>query len=408
MPTFAFMPQPMLRFLPPQVHLLSTSNPSKAPQLVQRRIAGLEYFISHHEGQLIILTNAHGAVNYQLMTTPVHQPSLSNWRPLVPEREGVALRDLEVFATHAVLHESHSMKPGVSLLSLPACPETVSLLPQKQVAPPIYARSQSCADDQQDLHENLQQAGQAETQLLEHDTQLLQSQQTSREQQSDSLPCEQRAAQQQQNNHPELDLYQGNKQQMTQQHQHQQHQHQQHHPEPDLHQHIGLGNKQRMTQQHSQQQQQQQQQQQCCPQGDQQLLQSVPAHLQTIAIPPWVMSIEAGANLDHHSTTVRLKMASPVHPQHVYDYHLDSGQLQLLAVATVGGHDPEEYVCQVHYASSHDGAQVWQVSQLAEKKQKSRRDQWTDWKAARRCLISALAWICACTQSLLKCCQLPC
>ena len=347
MPIFAFTPQPMLRFSAPQVHLLSTSNPSKAPQLVQSRIAGLEYFISHYEGQLIILTNAHGAVNYQLMTTPVHQPSLSNWMSLVPVREGVALQDLEVFATHAVLYESHSMKPGVSLLSLPACPETVSLLLQMQVAPPMYARSHSCANDQQDLHKNLQQARQTETRLLEHDTQMLQSQQTSPEQQSGSLPCEQRAAQQQQ----------------------------QHHPETDLHQHIGLGNKQQMTQQHPQQQQQQQQ---CCQQGDQQLLQSVPAHLQTIAIPPWVMSIEAGANLDHHSSTVRLKMASPTHPQHVYDYHLDSGQLQLLAVATVGGHDPEEYVCQVHYASSHDGAQVWQVSQHAEKKQKSRRDQWTD------------------------------
>lgn len=313
------------RFLALQVHLLSTSNPSKAPQLVQSRIAGLEYFISHHEGQLIILTNAHGAVNYQLMTTPVHQPSLSHWRTVVPEREGVALRDLEVFATHAVLYESHGMKPAVSLLSLAACSQTANLSPQRQVDPPHYAGSPACADDQQGCRAD-QQAGQAGTQLHEHGTPMSHAQQTDHQRQSDRMPCEQRSARQQLQTHPE----------------------------PDVQQQTGVDNKQQITQQYLQGRRQQQ-----CEVDD---LQSVPGHLQTIPIPPWVTSIEAGANLDHHSTTVRLKMASPVHPQHVYDYHLDSGQLQLLAVAAVEGHDPEEYICQVHYASSRDDTQVWQVS----------------------------------------------
>ena len=340
-PIFALHATGDLTFPALQVHLLSTSNPSKAPQLVQSRIAGLEYFVSHHSGQLVILTNAHGAVNYQLMTTSVHEPSLSQWRTLVPEREGVALRDVEVFATHAVLYESHNMKPAVSLLSLSTCPETASLLPQMPAAPPIHAGSHARVDHQTGFHAD-QQAGQAETQLHGHETHQSQSQQSDHQQHSDSMLCEQRPAQQQQQ-----------------------------HPEPGLHQQIGLNNKQH-PQQHRQQhrQQQQQQQQQHCQQGDQQLLQSVPAHLQTIAIPPWVMSIEAGGNLDYHSTTVRLKMASPVHPQHVYDYHLDSGQLQLLAVAKVEGHGAEEYVCQVHHALSHDNTQVWQVSPLAENKQK--------------------------------------
>lgn len=313
------------------MHLLSASNPSKAPQLVQSRTAGLEYFISHHRGQLIILTNAHGAVNYQLMTTPVHQPSLTHWKTLVPEREGVALRDLEVFATHAVLYESHGMKPAVSVLSLPACAETASLLPQKQSGPPVDAGSQARADNQQGSGAD-QQAAQAVTRLREHDRQMAQLQQIHHQQDSDSMPCEQIPAQQQQQ--------------------------QQNHPESDLRQQIGLENKQQMTQQHPQQHRQKQH----CQQGDrQQLLQSVPAHLQTLAIPSWVMSIEAGANLNHHSTTVRLKMASPIHPQHVYDYHLDSGQLRLLAIEKAQGHDPEDYLCQVHYALAHDDTQVWQL-----------------------------------------------
>ena len=252
----------------------------------------------------------------------------------MPERAGVALRDLEVFATHAVLYESHGMKPAVSVLRLPDCPETASLLPQKQVVPPVNAGSQASADNQQGSRAD-QQTRQAETQLHEHDTQISQSQQSHHQQRSDSMLCEQRTAQQQQQNHPE----------------------------PDLHQQIGAGNKQQLSLQHPQQYRQQQQH--CQLDDQQQQLQSVTAHLQTIDIPPWVMSIEAGANLDHHNTTVRLKMASPIHPQHVYDYHLDSGQLQLLAVEKAQGHDPEDYLCQVHYASSHDDTQVWQVSQLA-------------------------------------------
>ena len=340
----AFMPD--LSFLALQVHLLSTSNPSKAPQLVQSRIAGLEYFISHHEGQLLILSNAHGAVNYQLMTTSVHQPSLSHWRTLVPEREGVALRDLEIFATHAVLYESHGMNPAVSVLSLPACSETASLLPQRQVDPPVHAGSQACADDQQGSCGD-QQAGQAETQLHEHGAPVSHTQQTNHQQQSRSMPCEQRLAQQQLQTHPE----------------------------PDVQQQFSVGKKQQRTRQYPQQHRQQQH----CHLDDQQLLQSVPGYLQTIAISPWVTSIEAGANLDYHSTTVRLKMASPVHSQHVYDYHLDSEQLHLLAAAKVEGHDPEEYTCQVHYAVSHDNTQVWQVSQPAKTKNMGcRNDQWTD------------------------------
>ena len=315
--------------VPLQVHILSTSNPCSAPQLVQRRIAGLEYFVSHHEGQLVILTNAHGAINYQLMTTSVHERSLPHWRTLVPEREGVALRDMDIFAKHTVLYENHGMQPAVSVLSLPTRQETARLSPQKQVDPTVYANSQGVLQHQQGSSAN-QQTMQTEVQLTEDEARPPQSQQTC-QQRSDPQPFEQRRAQQQQ-------------------------QQQQHYTTPELHQQHGLYNTQQLTQPHLQQQRHSG--------HDQQLLQSVHAHVQTINIPPWVMSIETGANLDHHSSTVRLKMASPVHPQHVYDYYLDTGQLQLLAVEAAHGHDPADYVCQLHYASSHDGIQVWQLYNL--------------------------------------------
>lgn len=307
-----------------QVHLLSTSNPSSAPQLVQRRMPGLEYFVSHHEGHLIILTNARGAVNYQLMTTPLHEPSLPNWRTLVPERERIALRDMEVFARHAVLYENHGMQPAVSVLSLPCQAETASLMPppHKQAASMLHASPQACVNNvngscahKQVMHGEVQSDAWGE-----HPPQP-------------GVVAQQRA-----------DL-----QPLEQSH---------NYSKPGLHQRGGLDNTQQSTQPCSQQERQQQQQQRSS-QDTQQLMQSGRAHLQTIPMPPWVISIEAGANLDYHSSTIRLKMASPVRPQHVFDYHLDTGQLQELAVEHAEGHDPEDYVCHVQYASSHDGTQVW-------------------------------------------------
>ncbi|KAL0053370.1 hypothetical protein WJX82_004848 [Trebouxia sp. C0006] len=80
--------------------------------------------------------------------------------------------------------------------------------------------------------------------------------------------------------------------------------------------------------------------------------------LTTLSFPSWALSIQPGANPDHHTRTVRLHVASPVHPQHVYDYHLDTGQLQLLGAEQLHGHDPEQYVCQVQYVKAADGTQV--------------------------------------------------
>lgn len=297
-----------------QVHLLDTSNPSSPPQLVQRRIAGLEYFISHHQGQLLILTSAHGAVNYQLMTAPVHQPGLPNWRTLIPERKGVALRDLEVFATHAVLYENHGVQPKVSLLSLLPEQHTASLLQQKQghreVDPDCKALASECSEQDADVIKQSMKAG-----FQTYDQQK------------------------QQANHAYNDDKPANH----------------HHPPEQQQQRAECYGMQQSAQTHKKQNVMQQL---CQPTMQQQATEPAHAHLQTINIPPWVMSIETGANLDHYGSTVRLKTASPVHPQHTYDYHLDTGQLQLLAVESAEGHDPADYVCRVQYATSHDGVQV--------------------------------------------------
>lgn len=59
-----------------EVHLLPAElhgSTAAAPRLVQRRVAGLEYFVEHNAGQLYILSNARGAGNYALYRWVVQQ-----------------------------------------------------------------------------------------------------------------------------------------------------------------------------------------------------------------------------------------------------------------------------------------------------------------------------------------------
>ena len=102
-----------------QVYLLPTDKPSAGLTLVQPRIAGLQYFAAHHQGSLILLTNDGKDEDYQVMSAPVATPGMANWQTAVPQRPGIAITDMGVFAAHAVLYERHQGRPAVSLLRLP-------------------------------------------------------------------------------------------------------------------------------------------------------------------------------------------------------------------------------------------------------------------------------------------------
>ncbi|DBB12992.1 TPA: hypothetical protein ACH3X3_005734 [Trebouxia sp. C0006] len=261
-----------------EVHLLSCANPDQPLKLVQPRTANLEYFVSHSQGQLYILTNANGAANYQLMTAPLHTPCSAHWRPLVPEQLGTAVEDLEVYASHAVLYERQQGRPAVSVLNL-------------------LAQASKAAESQQHAAGVFQDSPAALT---------------SKQQQTAHVAVEECNA---------VPTSQCQQHELEQKKQHQQQQQ------------AGATTAER-------------------PQAAQQ------PQLTTLSFPSWALSIQPGANPDHHTRTVRLHVASPVHPQHVYDYHLDTGQLQLLGAEQLHGHDPEQYVCQVQYVKAADGTQV--------------------------------------------------
>jgi protease II len=135
-----------------QVHLLDTHDVSATPVCVQARQPGLQYFVEHHHGHLLLLTNhtfaqqfkqpvsAQGetsqqvqhhltdnsAADYSLCTLPTAAlsaggSSLQQWRLLRPELPGSAVTDMDVFNGCVVLHTLHDSRPALALLHLDTC-----------------------------------------------------------------------------------------------------------------------------------------------------------------------------------------------------------------------------------------------------------------------------------------------
>ena len=50
---------------------MDPGQPRAAPRLVQRRSPGLQYFVEHHAGSLVILTNGGAGREYVVMTCPL-------------------------------------------------------------------------------------------------------------------------------------------------------------------------------------------------------------------------------------------------------------------------------------------------------------------------------------------------
>ncbi|MFN3492617.1 MAG: prolyl oligopeptidase family serine peptidase, partial [Anaerolineales bacterium] len=87
-----------------EMRFLPTGQPDSALQVLQPRQHGLEYYATHHGDSFYIITNKN-AYNYKLVKTPVSNPSIENWKDVLPHREDVLVEHLDVFENHLVLHE---------------------------------------------------------------------------------------------------------------------------------------------------------------------------------------------------------------------------------------------------------------------------------------------------------------
>ncbi|MEQ1785542.1 MAG: S9 family peptidase, partial [Acidimicrobiales bacterium] len=91
-------------------HLIPASDPTAPPMVVQPREQGVEYDVTHAPSpvdgdRFLVLTNADGAVNFKIMTTPATDLGRAHWQELVAHRPEVKLEGVTAFAGHLVRYE---------------------------------------------------------------------------------------------------------------------------------------------------------------------------------------------------------------------------------------------------------------------------------------------------------------
>lgn len=88
-----------------EYQVLDADNPNSELRMVQPRVRGLEYSISHYGDHFYILTNKDDAKNFKLMRTPEDKTSVENWEDVIPHRDDVLLEDISIFKDYLVLEE---------------------------------------------------------------------------------------------------------------------------------------------------------------------------------------------------------------------------------------------------------------------------------------------------------------
>jgi len=68
------------------------------------RVHGVEYDAAHRGGSFFIRTND-GARGFRLVEAPVADPSKTNWREIIPGREGVTIESVHAFANYLITEQ---------------------------------------------------------------------------------------------------------------------------------------------------------------------------------------------------------------------------------------------------------------------------------------------------------------
>ncbi|MBX9651104.1 MAG: S9 family peptidase, partial [Xanthobacteraceae bacterium] len=98
--------------------LIDLAHPEAPPRLVAAREEGVQYSVNDRGDELFILTNVGGAVDFKVVTAPLAAPERTNWRDLIPYREGVYVLDVELYANHMVRLERANALPAIIIRDL--------------------------------------------------------------------------------------------------------------------------------------------------------------------------------------------------------------------------------------------------------------------------------------------------
>lgn len=100
-----------------EARYLSADKPNEDLKLFLPRKENHEYYIDHLGGDFYIRTNDQGK-NFRLVTAPVGDPSVKNWKEIIPHRKEVMLEDVDCYADHYIAVERENGLPKFRVTDL--------------------------------------------------------------------------------------------------------------------------------------------------------------------------------------------------------------------------------------------------------------------------------------------------
>ena len=75
---------------------LDADNPNAKPVIIQPRQNNLEYHTNYYEGNVFHIYTNKDAKNFKFVTAPINNPSVNNWKDVIPHNEKALLQNVEV------------------------------------------------------------------------------------------------------------------------------------------------------------------------------------------------------------------------------------------------------------------------------------------------------------------------
>lgn len=86
-----------------EARYLDANDANASPVLIQKRLDGVQYSPDYYEGNVFHIYPDKDARNFKLVTAPISDPSISNWKDLVPGNDKAFLQGFEVLKNYYVI-----------------------------------------------------------------------------------------------------------------------------------------------------------------------------------------------------------------------------------------------------------------------------------------------------------------
>ncbi len=101
-----------------ELWLLPADKPMAEPECFSPRLAGREYSLHEQGGYFYILTNAQGAVDFQVMKRAVSASQDSQWESYIPHQPGTLILGMEAYENHLVYLVRENALPRIIIVDM--------------------------------------------------------------------------------------------------------------------------------------------------------------------------------------------------------------------------------------------------------------------------------------------------